>query len=136
MKNLRKLLYLVIFIFIFSAGAVTVSAKSGSLNTVTQVQVTCRRGKFITTRVYIQPHKIEAILNYLRLLDGKGRTEADPELLDKDSYEIILYDSKGKHSIYRQRANQFFSKNAQPWIKIPQERGSLLYPILQSITTD
>ncbi len=136
MKNLRKLLYLVIFLFIFSASTVTVSAKSNGLNTVTQVQVTCHRGKITTTRVYTQPHKIEAILNYLRLLDRSGRTEADPELLVKDSYEIVLYDSNGKHSIYRQRANQFFSQNAQPWTKIPQEQGSLLYPILRSITTD
>lgn len=114
----------------------TVSAEGNTLDIVTQVQITCRTEEAIISRQYMQPHKISSVLNYLRLLDCKGKADTDPEQLTGDSFEIILYDICGHRSIYRQRANRFFSKNSKPWMQVSPVQASRLYSLLQAIPSD
>lgn len=133
MKFFQKILVFLL-LAVFLTGAVR--ANANALSMITQVRITCKRENTAVTRVYVQPHKIQAVLNYLRLLECGGKTDADPEHITGDSFEIILYSTDGQCSIYRQRANQYFSKNAQPWKKIPTEQASLLYPILRSLPSD
>ena len=136
MKVYYKISLFVVLLLMLSATTVKASAKSSGLNTITQVQVICRRENRIVTRIYVQPHKIESVLNYLRLLQTGGAIGEDPELAAGDFFEITLYDATGQRSIYRQKANAYFSKNAHPWKRISLQQGSLLYPLIQSLTTD
>lgn len=133
MKFFQKIL-IFLLLSAFLSGAV--SAKANALSMINQVCITCKRENTTVTRVYVQPHKIQAVLNYLRLLECGSKTDADPEHITGDCFEISLYSTDGQHSIYRQRANQYFSKNAQPWKKIPPEQASLLFPIVRSLPTD
>lgn len=136
MKFIKNFSIILLLLCVILCGTINVCAKSSDLNVITQVQVICHRGNSTVNRIYVQPHKIEAVLNYLRLLKCKGAPDTDPEQMAGDSYEIILYDAGGQCSIYRQRANRFFSKNSQPWKNILPEQASLLYPLVQSIPTD
>lgn len=133
-RFLRKFSVVLFLLPLLITGAV--SAEGNDLNMITQVQIVCRRGNTTVTRQYVQPHKIEAVLNYLRLLKCSGRTDTDPEYLTGNSFEITLYDTRGQCSIYRQRANQFFSKNSKPWQVISPEQASLLYNLIASMPTD
>lgn len=134
MQFLRKLSILLFLLSQLLTG--TVCAQGSGLNMITQVKIVCRKENTTVTRRYVQPHKIQAVLNYLRLLKCSGRTDTDPEQLAGDSFEIALYDARGQRTIYRQRANRFFSKNAQPWKRISPEQASLLYNLISSIPSD
>lgn len=103
---------------------------------VTQVDVVCRREYSTLTRHYTQPRKIEPILNYLRLLTYHGRPDTDPERMAGNAYEITLHYASGRKSIYRQRAEQFLSKDGEPWERIRPEQASLLFPLLQNTPSD
>ena len=103
---------------------------------VTHIQVICERGEDIIERQYVQPHKTSAILTYLRLLKCGSRAQTDPEQLTGDHFEIILYNSSGERSIYRQRANRYFSKNSGAWVKILPEQAGLLYPLILAMPGD
>lgn len=135
MKILQKLSFLLFLPFLL-AGFVSASRSTDSLNIITQVQVTCKQEDATITRTYIQPHKIEGILNFLRLLKCKGKADSDPQQLTGNSFQIILYDASGKRSIYRLRANRFFSKNSSPWVMVSPEQASGLYPLLLSMPSD
>ncbi len=130
---LRKGLILILLLCLLIG---TVCAQSGGLAPVTQVQVICHRGNFTLNRVYVQPHKIASVLNYLRLLKSSSTSNTDPEQIQGDSYLIIVYDANGAASIYRQQANKFFSKNGHPWKALLPEQAGLLYPLLQSMSSD
>ena len=134
MKFFQRLSILLFLLPVLLAG--TVSAEGTTLDIVTQVQITCRTEEAIIHRQYMQPHKISAVLNYLRLLDCKGKADTDPEQLTGDSFEIVLYDICGQRSIYRQRANRFFSKNSKPWLQVSPVQASRLYSLLQAIPSD
>lgn len=134
MRFHRKIFVLLFLLPLLLTG--TVSAKGSDLNMITQVHIVCHRGNISINRQYVQPHKIEAVLNYLRLLNTSGKTDTDPEQLTGDSFEIILYDARGQRSIYRQQANRFFSKNSKPWVRIRPEQASLFYNLIASMPTD
>ncbi len=136
MGRIKRIVMSILLFFIFFIGTVPVSANAQALHMVTQVQVVCKRECGTIIRTYVQPHKVSAILNYLRLLDCGGTADRDPERLLGDSYDITLYYSDGEHRIYRQRADRFLSKNAQPWLKIDPQQGSQLHPLLQSMVSD
>lgn len=125
-----------LFAFIMPLFAGKVTAAANGPDVITGVQITCRRENTTSTRQYVQPHKIAAVLTYLRLMDFGGKADADPEQLTGDSFEIILYDTNGPYSIYRQRANRFFSKNETPWVNISPVQASRLYPLFLSLQTD
>lgn len=114
----------------------TVQAKGHGLNIVTQVQVICRSENTTITRSYVQPHKIEAVLNYLRLLKCSGKADCNPEQLAGNSFTIILQDAAGQRSIYRQQANRFISKNSKPWKKISPAQANRLYPLILALPAD
>ena len=133
MKFFQRI-FIILSLTVFLTGAVSTNANA--LSMITQARITCKRENTAVTRVYVQPHKIQAVLNYLRLLECGGKTDADPEHITGDSFEITLYSTDGQHRIYRQRANQYFSKNAQPWKRIPPEQASLLFPMLRSMPSD
>lgn len=103
---------------------------------ISQVHVVCQRGSVTINREYVQPHKMQAILNYLRTLETNGAADLNPERLMGDSFVITIYDSDGQRQIYRQRANRFLSKNSHPWKKIDPDQASRLYPLLLSMSTD
>lgn len=133
MKYLRKFSILLLMPAFFT---VFVSAEGNNVNIITGVQITCHKENIVVTRQYIQPHKISAVLNYLRLLKCSGKADTDPEQLTGDSFEIILQDAAGQRSIYRQRANRFISKNSKPWEQVSPKQASRLYPLIQAMPTD
>jgi len=103
---------------------------------VVRVDVVCQREYSSFTRQYTQPRKIEPVLNYLRLLTYHGRPDTDPERIAGNAYEITLHYASGRKSIYRQRAEQFLSKDGQPWERIRPEQAGLLFPLLQNTPSD
>ncbi len=119
------------------SGSAFHSLKAASVpSLVTRVDVVCQREYSCFTRHYTQPRKIEPILNYLRLLTYHGRPDTDPERLAGNAYEITLYYANGQTSTYRQRADQYLSKDGQPWEKIRPEQAGLLFPLLESTASD
>lgn len=88
------------------------------------------------TRQYSQPHKIQPVLQYMRLLKREGHADTDPEMLIGDRFDITLYYSDGQRKIYRQRSNRYLSRNCAPWEKIDQDQAQRLYPMLQAMPSD
>lgn len=134
MKFFRIFFLFLLFLPVFLTG--TVRAEGSGASLITGVQVTCHRESTTVTREYVQPHKISAVLNYLRLLKCGGKADADPQQLAGDSFEILIYDAGGQQSVYRQRANRFFSKNNKPWVRISPAQASALYPLILSMPPD
>lgn len=103
---------------------------------VTQIDVVCQREYTTISRHYTQPRKIEPILNYLRMLTYHGSADTDPERLAGNAYEITLHYANGSTTTYRQRADQYLSKDGHPWEKIRPEQAALLFPLLESTPSD
>ena len=141
MIHMRKVQIISIFFlllpFLFSGSAGPgIRRKATRPHTVTQIQIVCCRGENTLTRHYTQPHKIQPVLHYMRMLKREGAADTDPERLTGDRFDITLYYSDGQHRIYRQRSNRYLSKNCAPWEKIDQQHAQLLYPMLQAMPSD
>ena len=103
---------------------------------ITQVDVTCTRDGQTTQRHYTAPEKTSAILNYIRLLDGHGRPDTDPERILGDAFKIVLHFSDGSRQVYYQRANKYLSRCCRPWENIDPTHGMLLYPLVEKMPSD
>ena len=138
MKRLQNIsIFFLLLPFLFSGSAGPRMRKKAMIpHTVTQIQIICRRDEQILTRCYTQPHKIQPVLHYMRMLKQEGAADTDPERLTGDRFDITLYYSDGQQRIYRQRSNRYISKNNQPWKKINWAHAQLLYPILQTMPSD
>ncbi len=96
---------------------------------ITRVQVFCHSGRDAIYRQYTNQREMQALLNYLRLLNvGDGSDEAEED--EKLSYKIVLEDNLGSRTIYRQRGSRQLSRNNGPWQSVDGSKGSLLYPLL------
>ena len=87
-------------------------------------------------RKYTAPEKMSSVLNYLRLLEGGGSPDTDPERITGDVYEITLSLSDGTRRVYRQRANRYLSRDSHPWERIDPELASRLSPLLEALESD
>ena len=113
-----------------------VSREASPCTLVMQVDITCRYPQATIRRTYTQPKKMASILNYLRLLQYRGKPETDPETLSADTYSITLHYSDGSRRVYRQCAYRYLSKNYRPWEKIDASHAQLIYPLLQLLPDD
>ena len=103
---------------------------------VTQVDVLCQQEHIRIQRHYTNNEKMESVLLYLRLLNPQGTPDANPNLLEKDVYEITVHLSGGKKRVYRQTAHRYFSKDFQAWEMIEPGKAFELYHILQKFPSD
>lgn len=103
---------------------------------VTQVDVTCRSPGDILERHYTQPQKMEAVLNYLRLLEYRGQADCDPEQLIGNAYKIMVQLSDGCSHCYYQRADQYLSRDRKPWERIDPDQARQLYLLLVELPGD
>ncbi len=136
MQIFRKLSIILLMPMLLVSTAHAAGGQDSRPHYISQIQVICHRGSTTISRAYIQPHKMEEILNYLRILDCNGNADTDPERIVGDSFVITLYDSSGQRQIYRQRANRFLSKNSHPWETIDTEQAKRLYPLILSMLSD
>lgn len=106
------------------------------LKLVVRVDVVGRLKNEHIYKTYVHQQKMEAILNYLRLLKPRGPADVDPELYVGDSYTITVHYSDGHKQIYRQHADRFLSTDANPWRNIDPEFALYLYPLLNAMPND
>ena len=106
------------------------------LRLVVRVDVTGQKEDERLDLTYTHQEKMEAILNYLRLIRQKGPAAGDPEQYSGESYTITLHFSDGHKQIYRQHANRFLSTDARPWRNIDPEHAEFLYPLLKAMPSD
>ena len=103
---------------------------------VTQISVISTHEGTIRHHVYTTPAKMKILLNYLRRLDPYGDTKIEPDTFRTDAYEITLFYSDGKSSVYRQIYDQYLQENNGPWKRINPADGGYLLPILSNVPTD
>lgn len=137
MKKTNKLLLFFLFLpALFSLSASRGPAAPPVCTVVTQVDVVYAHPEITVLRTYTQPQKIASILNYLRLLQYRGKPQIDPETISDDRYRITLHYSDGCRRVYRQYAYRYLSKNFRPWEKVDSSQAQLLYPLLQLLPAD
>lgn len=135
----RTILLLILCPLCFLSGCTrrhTLNDADSYLRLVVRVDVVGNTGSSILEKTYTHQEKMEAILNYLRLIKQRGPADSDPEQFAGESYTITLHLSDGSKQIYRQHANRFLSKDAQPWRNIDPEHAGFLYPLLQAMPSD
>lgn len=108
----------------------------GSLRVVDRVEIACDHAYGISRWNYTQPEKVGQVLNYLRLQEGTGWTETDPERVAGDVYRIDVCLSDGSHRIYYQRAGKYFSKRCHTWQKTDPEKAAALAELLRKTPSD
>lgn len=126
--------FLLVFCLLFTG--CTGQKKEPSVRVVTQVDVTCSYGGKLLQRRYTEQEKMKPLLNYLRLLEPRGKARVDPELTRGNAYEITLHFSHGAPTVYYQRAERFLSKNRHPWQEVDSQLAGELYPILRDTPAD
>ena len=135
----RILLIVLLCVAVLFTGCVrrhTLKDPEAYLRLVVRVDVDGQAANEQLDLTYTHQEKMEAILNYLRLIPQKGPAQGDPEQFAGDSYTITLHFSDGHKQIYRQHADRFLSTDAQPWRNIDSERAALLYPLLKAMPSD
>ena len=106
------------------------------IRVVTGVEITTRSGQHTLSRSYTQPKKIQKVLDYLRLQEGEGFADMDPERLTGTTFVIDVTLSDGSHSLYYQQGDRYLSKKYHPWQKINAERAADFYQMLRKTPTD
>ncbi len=110
------------------------AAAPPALHIATRIDVHYRFSDTAITRQFTQPAKMEAILNYLRLLEYAGIPEGDPEQHIGDTCRITVQLADGSRRIYHLHANRYLSRDFRPWEKV--ESSQDLPALLQSLPTD
>ena len=103
---------------------------------VTQIHIDYEYRQNHLLRSYTDADKMDVILYYLYGLSPHGQPEEDPEQIQGDSCKITVTLSNGQQKIYRQIGSQYLSVDFHPWQTIPQDRGSLLYHLVNHIESD
>ena len=103
---------------------------------VERVDVVCAYGGETVLRTYSQSRKMTALLSYLQWLAPKHKADCDPAALPGDVYQITLYMSDGRETVYRQKTNGYLQKNSGPWESIDPEKGALLHTLLEEMESD
>ena len=135
----RIILPLVLCALFFLPGCTrrhTLNDADSYLRIVVRVDVVDNTGNNMPQKTYTHQEKMEAILNYLRLIKQRGPADSDPEQFVGESYTITLHLSDGSKQVYRQHANRFLSKDSQPWRNIDPEHAGYLYPLLLAMPSD
>ena len=73
-------------------------------------------------RYFQHPEHMETILNYLRLLEYAGTPNADPELLQGDTYRITITLADGQQHMYHLHGDRFLSRDFRPWVKVDSDQ--------------
>lgn len=124
---------------VFLTGCVrrhTLKDTDSYLRLVVRVDVAGQKEDERLDLTYTHQEKMEAILNYLRLIRQQGPASGDPEQFSGEFYTITLHFSDGHKQIYRQHANRFLSTDAKPWRNIDPEHAEFLYPLLKAMPSD
>ena len=103
---------------------------------VTQVSVDYEYRLSHLRRSYTDSDKMDVFLYYLYDLSPHGKPEEDPEQIQGDSCKITLSLSDGTQRVYRQIGSQYLSIDWQPWQKINQGKGSVLFHLVNHIQSD
>ena len=117
-------------------GCTTKPVKQSTVRVVTQIAVTASHNNEITQKVFQKPEKMEAILNYLRLLDPYLPSKYEAETFRSDAFEIIVHYSDGNHTTYHQIYHDYLKTDSGAWLRINSVYGSKLLSILENMPTD
>ncbi len=104
--------------------------------TVVRVSVTASHNSEIFYREYTEYGEMEAVLNYLRLLDPTVPSPYAADTFRSDAYEIIVHYSDGDATTYHQIYHDYLKTNDGRWLKINAVRGEKLLSLLQSMPGD
>ena len=103
---------------LFALFFVTKKKEPVPLRMVTNVELICQEDNNVFYRCYTKPHKIQQVLNYLRLQKNLGQPEVDPERVRGTAIQIDVCLSNGVRHVYYQRAGEYLSRQYRPWQKI------------------
>lgn len=103
---------------------------------VIRAQVSLYQGQRQQTKIYLQPQKINSLLNFLRMTDPRGNIRTAQSIPDSHHYRIALLYSDGSENVYHLQDYRYFCKNSGVWQKISTSHAQLLYPLLQLLPPD
>lgn len=132
MAKIRKMLLLLTLLFCLSGRVYAVPVQDAHI--VTGVDVQYRRQDATLQLHYSQTGKMEAILNYLRLLEYDGLPNHDPELHRGDRCRITLRLAGGGERIYYLLDDRYVSRDLHPWERIVPPQA--LLSLLESLPAD
>ena len=89
----------------------------------TGIDVVYRLEQRQVKRSFRQTGHMEAILNYLRLLEYDGIPKTDPEQLQGDMYRITVHLADGNRHVYHLHADRYLSRDFRPWVKVESDRS-------------
>ena len=136
MKKFAAAFFLFCSTFIIMSGCRKNHTPPSLSRVVTKVDIFCQSEGARIERHYTDMRKMEYVLLYLRLLKPLGKPDLDPELLDKDVYEITVHLSDGSRKRYRQKAHKYFSRDERPWEMIHPGQAAGLYELIRYLPSD
>ncbi len=101
---------------------------------VTGIQVTAAQDGNITHHSYTQPKQLEAVLNYLRLLDPYVSTAIQPDTFRTNAFRIVVSYSDGASTTYHQIYNEYLQTDGGTWKRIHTGYASRLPELLQKLS--
>ena len=131
----RILVFLSVFLwaFLFAGCKKEPPPSPVSHGLVTQIEITRSDG---FTRHYTAQEKIDAVLDYLRLLRPLGPIPPTREALKENAYEIVVYLQDGSYRIHRQQSDCFAAKNGGYWGAINPDLGQCLPLLMAQFPSD
>ena len=136
MKRCCRYLLLICLLFSFSLIPFGRSCTTPKNRYVTQVEVLLQKGEYRQSWNYIQPKKINSVLNFLRTTNPRGRVYAAQPIAGSHHYCIALYYNDGTCNTYYLQDYLYFNKNTDIWQRVSTSHAQLLYPLLQLLPTD
>ncbi len=103
---------------------------------VTEIHVFYENGPIRTQRHYFTSEKMQAVLNYLRLLNPYGVATESPNSVSGSNFDIVLTYSDGGEKRYRQHADRYLQEGNGQWRQIDPKKALELSRILSQMESD
>ena len=137
MVRFRKIAAVLLLAFLLAGCSAKKPAAQKQRNlTVVRVEVRGRHENEAVRRNYESQEKMNAVLNYLRLLKVRGRIKKTPVQTTYDAYDIYLHYAGGGKSCWRIRQDRYYCQNTAPWQLLAPQQAGKLFPLLFAMPSD
>ncbi len=136
MKRIVTAGLLLVFLFCGGCSRRVTIPQSTAHRVVTEVHVFYQNGPIRAQRHYVSSEKMQAVLNYLRLLNPYGILTPAPEDLSGSDFDIVLTYSDGSEKHYRQYADLYLQEGDGQWQQIDPKKAAELSRLLCQMESD
>ena len=136
-KSLSIFIILLMALAAFASGCHNRSqSPQPTAKVVDSIDVLFENGESRLARQYTAATKMRAILNYLRWITPYGIPKENPDIIQGNTFQIVMHFSDGSEKIYLQKADRYMQIDGKDWQYIDAENARALGKMVEKMESD